>query len=123
MWSTKTHNGAVHVLVVPPNVSLEKLYDPLELVDEFYATRTVYSPSDCIQLFVGDFRTCYKQLPWEDHDIDEPLLILLADEEVGTVESVQTWLAGTVTKCYTNVGVRGTWIYLADSDDDESLCG
>jgi hypothetical protein len=107
-------------------VSLEKLYDPLELVDEFYTTRTAYSPSDCIQLFVGDFRTCYKQLPWgEGHDIDEPLLILLANEEVGAVESVQAWLSETATKCYTNVGVRGAWIHLADSDDesDESLCG
>lgn len=80
--------------------------------------------SDCIQLFVGDFRTCYKQLPWEGHDIAEPLLILLADDEIGTVISVQTWLAETVTKCYTNVGVRGggTW-NATDDDSDESLCG
>lgn len=106
-------------------MSLEKLYDPLELVDEFYTTRTVYSPSDCIQLFVGDFHTCYKQLPWEGHDIDEPLMILLADEEVGAVESVQAWLVDTAVKCYTDVGVRGAWLHLDDSDDesDESLCG
>lgn len=107
---------------MPPNVSIEKLYDPLELVDEFYATRTDYCMSDCIQLFVGDFRTCYKQLPW-DSEINEPLMILLAEDEIGTVESVQTWLSETATKCYTNVGVRGAWIHLADSDDDESLCG
>lgn len=109
MWSTKTCNGSVHVLVVPPNVPLELLDDPLELVESFYETQCVYRPSDCVQVFIEDFRTCHKQLPWEDCDIDEPLLILLADDEVGTVESVRTWLDGVRKTCYTNVGPRGTW--------------
>lgn len=72
MWSTKTHDGEVHVLVVPPNVPLELLYEPLEIVEvgrpsasdgrpgeagDFYESRSAYNPSDCVQLFVGDFRT------------------------------------------------------------------
>ncbi len=121
MWSTKTLEGSVHVLVVPPNVPLEKLYEPLELVDEFYETKNNYCPSDCIQVFVGDFRKCFKQLPWEGNDIDEPLLILLADEEVeGHILSVQSWLDETKNKCHTRVGLRGSW---TRSDSENSLCG
>ena len=114
MWSTKTCDGEVHVLVVPPNVPIELLYEPLELVEEFYETRSAYNPSDCIQMFVGSFLKSYKQLCDIDIDIDididEPLLILLSrDEAEREVTSVVKWLEETQTICYTNVGVRGNW--------------
>lgn len=135
MWSTKTHDGEVHVLVVPPNVPLELLYEPLELVEEFYESRSAYNPSDCVQLFVGDFRTCHKQQldsrssasasAGFAQDIDEPLLILLSREEVvrashcdarteeverlTDVTVVDGWLQFASACCYTNVGARGNW--------------
>jgi hypothetical protein len=122
MWSTKSLDGAVHCLVIPPNVPLELLFEPLELVDEFYESKSAYEMSDCVQLFIGDFRTCHKQFGGLE-DFDEPLLILLSYEEAReNVVTVESWLERARAACYVNVGVRGNW-NRTNNDSDDSLCG
>ncbi len=117
IWSTKSLNGdddceethKVHCLLVPPNVPLELLFEPLELVDEFYESRSAYEMSDCVQLFIGDFRTRHKQFGGLE-EFDEPLMILLNSEEAHVpVVTVESWIEQARAACYTNVGVRGNW--------------